>query len=324
MGMVRGRGVVWWVAVVAPLVVSCAAWGQGARLRVIGSVQDGGLPHAACSCVRCEAARSDPGLKRHVASLALITGGEGGARVFLVDATPDVREQLDMLADVRDAPAGRVDRAPVDGVLLTHAHIGHYTGLIFLGFEAVSTNGVPVWCTPSMATFLRENGPWGQLVSKRNIEIREVEPGVGFEVGGVEVEALRVPHRDEYSDTVGFVFRGGERTVLYVPDTEPWRTWEVPLVEVLRREGVDVLLVDGSFYSADELPGRAVSSIGHPLMRDTMDELRTMVEAGEVEVAFTHLNHSNPALEAGSAARAEVEARGFRVVEEGEEIVVGR
>jgi pyrroloquinoline quinone biosynthesis protein B len=217
-----------------------------------------------------------------------------------------------------------VDREPADGVLLTHAHIGHYTGLMFLGFEAVSTKGVPVWCTAPMAAFLRDNGPWSQLVQLGNIEIREIAPGEPFEVGGVEVEALKVPHRDEYADTVGFIFRGEARTVLYVPDTEPWRTWEVPLPDVLEREGVDVLIVDGSFYSADELPGRPVSSIGHPLMRDTMDVLQPMIDAGELDVAFTHLNHSNPALEPASTARAEIERRGFRVVHEGEELTLSK
>jgi pyrroloquinoline quinone biosynthesis protein B len=292
---------------------------QEARLRVVGSAQDGGLPHAACSCERCDAAREDPSRRRLVASLAMIVGAEGDEKVFLVDATPDVRAQLDMLADVRDAPEGRVDRSPVDGVLLTHAHIGHYTGLMFFGFEAVHTQGLPVWCTSKMAAFLRENEPWAQLVRIGNIELREIEPGSPFTVGGVEVEALKVPHRDELSDTVGFIFRGDARTVLYVPDTEPWRTWEVGLVEVIRREDVDVLIVDGCFFSPDELPGRPVSSIGHPLMTDTMDMLQPLVDAGELDVAFTHMNHSNPALDPTSEARADIERRRFRIVSESEE-----
>jgi len=301
------------------LIVQGVVGAQEARLRVIGSAQDGGLPHAACTCERCEAARDDPSRRRSVASLALIVGAEGEEKVFLVDATPDVRAQLDTLADVRDAPEGRVDRAPVDGVLLTHAHIGHYTGLMFLGFEAVHTQGLPVWCTPKMAAFLRDNEPWAQLVRIGNIEIREIEPGTPFDVGGVEVEALKVPHRDELSDTVGYIFRGDARTVLYVPDTEPWRTWEVGLIDVIEREGVDVLLVDGSFYSPDELPGRPVASIGHPLMTDTMDVLQPLVDAGTLEVLFTHLNHSNPALVPTSDARAEISRRGFGVVDESQE-----
>jgi len=296
----------------------------GARLRIVGSVQDGGLPHAACSCERCERARADPAHKRHVASLALITQDGEVQRVYLVDATPDIREQLDMLRDVRDDPEGRVDRSPVDGVLLTHAHIGHYTGLAFLGFEAVHTQGMPVWCTLRMGAFLRSNGPWSQLVRIGNIEIEEVTPGKPWMIDGVEVEALLVPHRDEYSDTVGFIFRGDAATVLYIPDTEPWRKWGKPLEDVIDEEAIDTLVVDATFYSPAELPGRLISAIGHPLMIDTMDLLQARVDSGELAVLFTHLNHSNPALTLGSEAVRAVESRGFRVVREGEEIVLSK
>ena len=103
--------------------------------------------------------------------------------VFLIDATPDIREQLDALRDVRPGPGDRVDRAPLDGVLLTHAHLGHYTGLSFFGFEAVHTHDLPVYCSPSMAGYLRDNGPWSQLVELENIELREVQQEEPFALG---------------------------------------------------------------------------------------------------------------------------------------------
>ena len=112
--------------------------------------------------------------RRLISSLAIVL--PASREVYLVDATPDVRRQIDLLADVRDAPAGQVDRAPVDGVMLTHAHLGHYTGLAFFGFEAVHTSGLPVFCTPRMADYLRSNGPWSQLVAIGNLELREVAP----------------------------------------------------------------------------------------------------------------------------------------------------
>ncbi len=289
----------------------------GPFVRVLGTAQDGGLPHAACTCDRCEAARLDPARRRHVAGLALVLPASG--RVFLIDATPDVREQLDLLADVRDPPAGRVDRAPVDGVFLTHAHVGHYLGLAFFGFEAVHTRGLPVWATPPMASFLRENGPWDGLVERGNVEVAELAPGAPVELGeGVSVTALAVPHRREYTDTVGFLVAGPRARVLYVPDTDGWEDWRPPLPEVLA--GVDVALLDGSFYSLEELPGRDVASIGHPLMTETMDLLADPVAAGRIRVLFTHLNHSNPALDPRSDARREIERRGFAVAAEGEEI----
>lgn len=285
---------------------------------VLGTAQDGGLPHASCACTRCEAARRDPARRRLISSLALLAG----EKAFLVDATPDLREQLDLLAKARGRPqpaGGAVDRAPLDGVLLTHAHIGHYLGLAFFGFEAVHTKALPVHATARMSAFLRANGPWSQLVAIGNIELRELRPEAPVELApGLSVTALRVPHRDELSDTVGFFVRGPRRTLLYVPDTEPWRNWERPLVEVLR--GVDVALLDATFYDAGELPGRDVTKIGHPLVTSTLDLLAPLVASGKLEVAFTHLNHSNPALEPGSAAAAEIARRGFRVLAEGERI----
>ena len=291
---------------------------SGPFVRVLGTAQDGGFPHAACNCERCELARRDPAHSRGVASLALVLPGAPD-KVYLIDATPDVRRQIDLLADVRDAPEGRVDRAPVDGVMLTHAHLGHYTGLAFFGFEAVHTSDLPVFCTPAMAEFLRGNGPWSQMVEIGNVDLREVAPGSGFELdGGVRVELLKVPHRDEFADTVGFVLRGPRRSLLYVPDTDSWDAWKRPLPKVLR--DIDVAILDGSFYSLDELPGRDISQVKHPLITTSMDLLQETVDAGETEVYFSHMNHTNPVLMPGSAERREIERRGFHVLEDGQEI----
>lgn len=294
---------------------------QAPCLVALGTVQDGGLPHAACTCERCERARREPAFRRRVASLAIHLPASD--RVYLIDATPDLPEQLEAVAALRGkAPAGRVDRAPLAGVLLTHAHIGHYLGLAHLGFEVVHTKDLPVWASPRMAAFLRDNGPWSQLVKLGNVALREVVPGgAPVDLGdGVSVSAFAVPHRDEYSDTLAFVVRGQKATVLYIPDTDSWRAWPKPLPEVLATEKIDVALLDGTFYSLDELPGRSVTAIGHPLITETMDLLEPMVEAGRLRVAFTHLNHSNPALLPESPARQAIEARGFRVLAEGEEI----
>ena len=292
---------------------------EGPRIRVVGTVQDGGLPHAACSCERCEAARRDPSRRRRVAALAVVLPASG--RVLLVDATPDVREQLDLVRDLRRSPPGRVDRAPVDGVLLTHAHMGHYLGLAFFGFEAVDTRLLPVHSTPRLAGFLRGNAPWDQLVRLGNVELVEHDPGLAFDLGeGVSATALRVPHRDEYSDTVGYLLAGARARVLYVPDTDGWAGWQPPLTE--RLQGVDVAILDGTFFSLAELPGRDVAAIGHPLVTQTMELLQPLVDAGKLRVYFTHLNHSNPALDPASPERREIERRGFAVLEEGEEIAL--
>ncbi len=290
---------------------------RGPFVRVLGIAQDGGFPHAACEHRACRDAREGRAPRHLVASLAVVVPAE--ETVFVIDASPDVREQLDLLRDVRDLPADRVDRAPIDGLFLTHAHIGHYLGLAFFGFEAVHTSALPVWATAPMADFLRGHGPWSQLVELGNIELRTLRPEAAVAIGGgVTVTAFNVPHRDELSDTVAFRIDGPRRTVLYVPDTDKWATWEPSLPE--RLSDVDVALLDGSFYSADELPGRSVEEIGHPMIGTTMELLQAQVAGGELEVIFIHLNHSNPALVTGSPERSAIEDRGFSVAVEGLEI----
>jgi len=287
------------------------------RLRALGTAQDGGFPHAACSCDRCELARRDPQTERLVASLALI---DSDRRVFLIDATPDIRRQLDRLRDLEPGP-GRVDRNPLDGVFLTHAHLGHYTGLGFLGFEAIHAQEVPLYATPRMTDFLSSNGPWSQLFDLGNVRPVRLIPGEPLTLGAeLSVTAFNVPHRDEFADTVGFLFAGPEQRVFYVPDTDGWQHWDTPFEDWLEQHDVDIAIVDATFFSGDELPGRDISTIGHPLVVDTIERLKTQVAAGKLRVFFTHLNHSNPLLNADGTRRREIEAAGFELLDDGVEL----
>jgi pyrroloquinoline quinone biosynthesis protein B len=289
---------------------------SGPYVRVLGTVQDGGLPHVACSCHRCEAARDNPARRRWIASLALVL--PESRKIYLFDVTPDIRQQLDLLSDVRDARQGQVDRSPVDGVFLTHAHIGHYLGLAFFGFEAAHSSGLPVYASRRMGEFLHRNGPWSQLVELDNIRLHHLEPPTPVELEeAVQVIPFRAPHRDEFADTLGFLIQGSRHRLLYLPDTDPWEAWPQPVEEFLGK--ADFVLVDGTFYSPQELPGRDISTIGHPLITASMDLLQGLVERGGPQIYFTHLNHSNPALEPGSEPRRQIESRGFEVLDEGRE-----
>lgn len=298
----------------AAVVLSRAA--AGPRVVVLGTVQDGGMPQASCSCDRCTLARQDPSLARRVASLAIDFPKTD--HTYLLDATPDLAAQIEEVHTFRDHPEGRVDRAPFDGVMLTHAHIGHYLGLALFGFESLNTKDLPLWVTPRFAAYLRTNGPWSQLVRLNNVAIREMVIGQPFELEeGVTVTPIQVPHRDEYSDTMAFLIRGPNKSLFYVPDTDTWDTWKTPLPEVL--QDVDYALLDATFYSVDELPDRDVRKIKHPLTTASMDLLAPLVKKGKLQVYFTHFNHSNPALDRDGAARKAIEARGFHVLDEDDE-----
>jgi pyrroloquinoline quinone biosynthesis protein B len=279
------------------------------RAIVLGVAQDGGVPHIGCTQRLCEEARHDPARRQRVACLGLVD--EASDQRFLIDATPDMASQIESLGP---RPAGADPRRPLDGILLTHAHIGHYTGLMYLGREALGAKGVPVYATPRMARFLRENGPWSQLVSLGNIDLREIEAGREVALTpALRVTPIRVPHRDEFSDTLGFRVRGPSRSLLYIPDIDKWERWDRKLED--EAGAADTALLDGTFADAGELPGRVLSEILHPLIGETLARLAAL----KGRVLFIHLNHTNPLLWDAGAQR-DLEAKGFRVARDGEEL----
>jgi pyrroloquinoline quinone biosynthesis protein B len=270
------------------------------RAILLGNAQDAGVPQAGCGCENCRAAWSYAGERKWVSALGLVDTGAG--EWFLIDATPDFREQFHWMQGVAAS-------ARFGGILITHAHIGHYTGLIHLGYEAMAARSVPLYGTRRLNDFLRAHAPWRQLVEQNNIALRELAPGEWFSLTPtLSVKPLLVPHRDEWSDTVGFLIRGPAHKLLYLPDIDGWDKWERPVREVA--SGVDVALLDGSFFSAGELPGRDLSKIGHPLVTDTVARLAGVA----ADVYFIHLNHSNP-LHRPGPERAWLEAQGFKVGE---------
>lgn len=279
-----------------------------ARAMLLGNAQDAGVPQAGCDCANCRAAWVKPRHRRQVAALGLLDAAAG--LCFLVDATPDFREQQHALLEA--APGARLG-----GVLLTHAHMGHYTGLVHLGFEAMAARDVPLYATPSMLDFLRGHAPWRQLVEQGNVAPRQLAPETWVALtAGLSVQALPVPHRAEWSDTVGFKVRGARRELLYLPDIDSWQAWAGP---PWRRDvravvaGVDVALLDGSFYSSDELPGRDLAAIGHPLVTETAARLAGV----STDVYVIHLNHSNPLHHPGPE-RDRLRAQGVGVGEAGQ------
>jgi len=282
---------------------------------VLGTVQDAGLPQVGCYSERCDEGRAlhAAGQGRFVSSLALVE--PIAERFYLVDATPDITRQIDLITE----PAFRrraAERRPFDGIFLTHAHIGHYTGLAVLGNEGLGMRDTPVYCTEAMADFLASNQPWRFLVDQGRIELRPLDLDRWHRLDEhLEVQLWKVPHRDEFADTVGFVFRGPEASLLFLPDINSWALWDKDVAEAVA--SVDVALLDGSFWSMDELPGRAVEDIPHPLMTQTMDALQGVVDGGSSRVVLTHLNNSNPALDEGGPQQAEVARRGFETAREG-------
>ncbi len=281
---------------------------DGPYLVVLGVAQDAGVPQAG---TRAHPAWRDPSRRRHAACLALVDPRSG--RRWMFDATPDLKHQLhhlDTLAPAEDVPG-------LAGVFLTHAHIGHYTGLMLLGHESMGARQVPVYAMPRMHEYLSTNGPWDQLVRYRNIELHPLAAEAPVELGeALEVTPILVPHRQEYSEVVAYRIDGPHRSALFLPDIDRWEEWDRSLEDVLAT--VDIAYLDGSFYANGEIPGRDMSGFPHPFITLTMDRLAALPPEQRGKVRFIHFNHTNPVLDPTSAERAEVAARGFGLAEEGD------
>ena len=287
---------------------------------VLGTAQDGGIPQIGCRDDNCVPARLDVRRRRRVTSLLLCDPRDG--RRWLFDCTPNVGEQLDL---AKGNPTSRVEngvRPPLfEGIFLTHAHMGHYGGLLELGREAYAVHSVPTWLTPRFANFLRTNAPWSLLVQEERLVLNEIDEGQRIVLApDLYVVPVRVPHRDELSDTLAFEIHGPERTLLYLPDIDKWEAWdtaEAPRhIETLIAT-CDFALLDGTFYADGEVSGRSMKEIPHPFIAESIERFGHLSAVERAKVFFTHLNHTNPAAAQGSSAQRTIEARGMHVLEDG-------
>ncbi|MGH2544954.1 MAG: MBL fold metallo-hydrolase, partial [Ardenticatenaceae bacterium] len=203
---------------------------------VLGVAQDAGVPQAGCICARCDHARRDPAQRHLVACLGLIDTATH--QYWLIDATPDFRDQIHTLAQqayqhttsLPNPPNSFSSLSPFTfaGILLTHAHIGHYTGLIHLGREAWNRRELPVYATARMGAFLHENAPWSQLVDEHNINLFPLVLEQELALApSLHVTPIPVRHRAEWSDTIAFLVRGPRRRLLYCPDVDGWSEGKV-------------------------------------------------------------------------------------------------
>lgn len=295
------------LAFASPLFAQDAAEPCDYELVVLGAGQDAGAPQIGNA--------DDDGPRLLPSSLGLIDRVAG--RRYLFDATPAITEQLAMLDGIEPPREG----LGVDGVFLTHAHIGHYLGLAYFGREAAGASGVPVYAMPRMAEFLRSNGPWSQLVELGNIEIEEQIAGRSYTNGQLLFTPALVPHRDEFSETVAHLasnLRTGGRGIAYVPDIDYWPQREGShFLETLLRYQ-DLVFIDATFWDDNELPGRDMSEIPHPRVTETMDLLQDLPASERAKVHFIHYNHTNPIRDPDSPESREVEARGFNVARRGD------
>ena len=276
---------------------------------VLGVAQDAGYPQAGCNKDCCKDAWEDPAKRKNVSCLALVDPISKEQWIF--DATPDVKFQLQLLEK-------KSGINPLSGVFITHAHMGHYTGLMHFGREVMGCNNLPVYCMERMQNFIKTNAPWDQLVKIENIKLKLLRNDSAIELNQrISVTPFLVPHRDEYSETVGYKIKANNKSLIFIPDIDKWEQWETDITELIKK--VDYAFLDATFYKNGELK-RDMSEILHPFVEKSMELFSELSEKDKAKVHFIHCNHTNPLLQEGSNAQKEVIKKGFNFAKEGQVI----
>ena len=275
-----------------------------AFILVLGNAQDAGYPQIACKKDCCQRVYDNYINKRLVSSIALVDPISNESWIF--DATPDFTEQTKMLSkhlnDGKNMP---------DGIFLTHGHIGHYPGLIFLGREALNANKMPVYAMPRMHKYLTENGPWSQLVQLNNISLKELRKDSTYVLNSrVSVTPIEVPHRDEFTETVGYIIQNMNNKALFIPDIDKWEKWDRSIVDYLKE--VDIALLDATFFKNGEI-NRDINEVPHPFVVESMKLFENLAPKDKAKVHFIHFNHTNPLLIEGSEAQKIILKNGFNI-----------
>jgi pyrroloquinoline quinone biosynthesis protein B len=280
--------------------------GDGVSLVILGTVQDAGSPQIGCNKECCKGLFENPDISRRVVSLGLLDAISH--KSYLFEATPDIASQMKMLSSF----SNQNEKELADGMFLSHAHIGHYSGLMYLGKEAIDAQNLTAYVMPRMSDFLSNNGPWNQLITRKNILLQELENEKPLQLSEkLSVTPILVPHRDEYSETVGYRIIGPKKTALFIPDIDKWEKWDKDIIEEIKL--VDYAFLDATFYSGNELNNRDISQIPHPFIIESLEKFKGLTSQEKSKIVFIHFNHTNPVLNPDSKETQIVLKQGFKI-----------
>jgi len=309
------------ISLVLSLVINVAK-AQTPYFLVLGIAQDGGFPQTGCTKECCRDVVKFKGEEHYVSCVAIIDPSTHQS--WLIDITPDFGKQLQMLREhMKDSL-----HMP-SGIFLTHAHIGHYAGLMQLGREVMGAIGIPVYAMPRMKKFLENNGPWNQLIQLNNISIVPVfHDSAVYLNSNIAVSPFQVPHRDEYSETVGYSVRIKDsasierlsNSLLFIPDIDKWEKWFPDSTSShLERlfSKYKYVLIDGTFQHIDELGIGRMKDVPHPTINESMELMRSFNQPLKLRIGFIHLNHTNPMLKMSRSYNNKTFVDGFMFPKEG-------
>lgn len=292
------------------LIISISVNSQSEYIYILGNTQDAGLPHIGCQHPFCEDS-FNVYEEHYTTSIAVVNSDL--KKYILFEATPDITFQLNNLKqNIFD------EFLLPESIYITHAHIGHYSGLMYFGREALGAKNLMVRVLPRMSNFLQNNGPWSQLVDINNIKIKETNFGSSTkELDNIDITPFQVPHRDEYSETAGYIIKGKNKKALFIPDIDKWEKWDRDLSQLAKE--FDFLLIDATFYDSKEI-NRDISEIPHPLVTETMNLLIGLNKENRNKVYFIHMNHTNMMLDPNSELSKLITSKGFNIARLGQKL----
>jgi len=176
---------------------------------------------------------------------------------------------------------------------------------------------LPVYAMPKLRYILNKNGPWNQLIHQNNIELESLEDRKPLSLNrNIQVIPFLVPHRDEYSETVGFRIIGPNKSALFIPDIDKWGRWDQTIVDLIKT--VDYAFLDATFFDGNELTDRDMGQVPHPFVVESMLLFDELTETEKAKINFIHFNHTNPIADPNSEATKRVLDAGFKIASKGE------
>ena len=275
----------------------------------LGNVQDAGYPHIGCEKFCCNE-NFNSATVNFVTSLGITDLVDN--KSFLLEATPDISMQLKFLKNKNNSST------IIDGVFITHAHIGHYTGLMYFGREALGAYKVPVYVMPKMKIFLESNSPWNQLIDLNNIHLTEIFNNKKISISNnLKIVPFTVPHRDEFSETVGYKIMGPNKSALFIPDINKWNLWNKDIINEVK--DVDYAFLDATFFKDGEVD-RSMDEIPHPFMEETLNLFKNEPKDVKNKIYFIHFNHTNISLQENNPAIDSISKLGYNFARFGDQL----
>ena len=300
------------------------------HIRVLGSAAGGGFPQWNCNCDNCSGLRQGT-LKARARTQSSITVSADGVNWALINTSPDIRQQIQSFAPLQPGRAKR--DTGIRGVILIDSQIDHTTGLLILR----EGERLPLYCTEMVYQDLTSGFPvlsmlehycgvdWNTLGLEGEPFALSGVPGLRFRAIALSSKAPPYsPHRNDPhpGDNIGLWIEdtGSGQGVFYAPGLGEIEPHLLPLFE-----SADCLLVDGTFWTEDEMIRRGVGSKG----ASAMGHLPQSGPGGMVEVlgrypdtrrVLIHINNTNPILDEASEERAVLSAAGIEVAFDGMDI----